>query len=73
MAYQMAVHSGYFALLHFLGGFPTGKSGFPVSKKTYTLVVAGDSVWAPWSGNPVLGLDCWIVPGSCQVEPILLE
>ncbi|CAK8994341.1 unnamed protein product [Durusdinium trenchii] len=28
MAYQMAVHSGYFALLHFLGGFPTGKSGF---------------------------------------------
>ena len=28
MAYTMALHSIYFALLHFLGGFPTGLSGF---------------------------------------------
>lgn len=28
MAYVMTIHSMYFALLHFLGGFPTGHSGF---------------------------------------------
>lgn len=28
MAYVMSIHSTYFALLHFLGGFPRGFSGF---------------------------------------------